>query len=294
MPKRFRTSIGHRDLEILTAVDRTPLTAAQLCTLSETFSQPFHDVHNLRRRLRALAGAGVVKSWPYAIATDGRSPRYFRLTFDGYRMLYGLDAALPHRRRFEEISHGHHHHTFALAEVVTHLCVMAKRHGASVDHFAGENSVSLHTDAFTVRPDAAFVVTRSDGRGFPFVLELDNGTERVRTRLDTESIERKLRAYDAHQAGYSAHDPQRYLVLFVTTRSQRRLDHILDSAGAVMQQPNRTVFIGCSLQDLIDRDPFTDALFRDHRGLRRMLIPQVTQRSDATQPAQRERQSVIA
>ena len=39
---------------------------------------------------------------------------------------------------------------------------------------------------------------RSDGRTFSFVVEFDNGTERVRSKQDVESIERKMRGYDAH------------------------------------------------------------------------------------------------
>lgn len=114
MPKRFNTKIGPRDIDILMALDRTPLTPSQLCSLSKTFTVPFLDEHNLRRRLRRLADSSLVKSWPYAIVTDGRSPQYFKLTREGYRLLHGADAALPRRRYFEEISHGHHYHTHAL------------------------------------------------------------------------------------------------------------------------------------------------------------------------------------
>lgn len=127
MPKRFATRIGPRDLDILTALDRTPLTPAQLCQLSTTFTAPFRDENNLRRRLRLLKRSGLIRSWPYALATDGRSPRYCRLTRDGFRLLYGADTALPHRRHFEEISHGHHHHTSALAETIVHLLRSAHR-----------------------------------------------------------------------------------------------------------------------------------------------------------------------
>lgn len=273
MRKRFLTRIAPRDLEILSSLDRTPLTSEQLCRLSVTFGSPFRDQHNLRRRLRSLMQAGLLKSWPYAIATEGRSPRYFRLTRDGYRLLYGQDAPLPHRRTFEEISHGHHYHTFALAELIVHLVTAGHKQGIVMRHFARENSVCITAGNFTLRPDCAFQLARPDGAVFNLMVELDNGTERVRSRLDVESIERKLRGYDLHQSQFAADDPSRYLVLFVTTRSVGRLDRILTLACAVMHNPQRTVFLGCNLDQLRQVDPFRSAIFRDHRGLKRTLIP---------------------
>lgn len=274
MPKRFNTKIGPRDIDILMAFDRTPLTPSQLCSLSQTFAVPFLDEHNLRRRLRRLADSGLVKSWPYAIVTDGRSPRYFKLTREGYRLLHGADAALPRRRYFEEISHGHHYHTHALAETIVHVAVSGHGRGINLNQFARENSVKLQAGGFTMFPDCAFRIATPDNRGFNFVLELDNGTERVRTKQDVESIERKLRGYDAHQSQFAANDPQRYVVLFITTRGDERLRNIMQLADAVMQNRHRTVFIGTGLRTLTASDPFSDAIFEDHRGLKRTLIPQ--------------------
>lgn len=292
MPKHFTAKIGHRDIDILTALDRTPLTPAQLCRLSHTFIAPFQNEDNLRRRLRALADSGLVRSWPYAIATEGRSPKYFKLTRDGYRLLYGAHAALPRRRYFEEISHGHHHHTFSLAECIVQIAITGHRKGITLQHFARENSVKLEAGGFTQYPDCAFQLVTADNRVFHFVLELDNGTERVRTRQDVESIERKLRGYDAHQSQYGANDANRYLVLFVTTRSQKRLHHIMDLAALVMRNPQRTVFLGCDLQSLKENDPFTEAIFHDHRGLKRMLLPRSAKPVESADTTRRSRHSL--
>lgn len=275
MPKRFNTNIGPRDIEILTALDRTPLTPAQLCRLSQTFSVPFFDEHNLRRRLRRLADSCLIRSWPYAMVTDGRSPQYFKVTREGYRLLYGSDAALHRRRYFEEISHGHHQHTYALAETIVQIAVCGHERGVVLNQFARENSVKLEANGFAMFPDCAFRVETSDDRGFNFVVELDNGTERVRTKQDVESIERKLRGYDAHQSQFAANDPKRYVVLFVTTRGSGRLHNIMSLADAVMSNRHRTVFIGTGLDVLRASDPFSDAIFEDHRGLKRTLIPQL-------------------
>jgi hypothetical protein len=273
MTKHLRAKIGPRDIEILTSIDRCPLTPAQLRRLSETFELPFADEHNLRRRLRALAKADLIQSWPYAIAGDGRSPCYFKLTRQGFRLVYGESAAMPKRRYFESISPGHHHHTYCLAETIVHLVVTAKEHDCDVLHFARENSVQLVAEPFKVYPDCAFVIRRPDGKMYSFVIELDNGTERVRSKMDVESIERKLRGYDAHQAQFDAHDPDRYLVVFVTTRSELRVQNILGVAGRVMAQPKRCVFVGVELNRLLSADPFHVPVFADNRGLYRTVIP---------------------
>ena len=284
MPKRFNTNIGPRDIEILTALDRTPLTPAQLCRLSQTFPLPFLDEHNLRRRLRRLANSGLVCSWPYAIVTEGRSPRYFKVTREGYRLLYGSDAALPRRRYFEEISHGHHQHTHALAETIVQIAVCGHERGVVLNQFARENSVKLEANGFAMFPDCAFRVEASDDRGFNFVVELDNGTERVRTKQDVESIERKLRGYDAHQSQFAAFSHDRYVVLFVTTRSDVRVRNILTLADNIMTNRQRTVFVGCSLDELLRSDPFRQPVFKDRRLLQRTLLPTrvVTGKKEAT------------
>ena len=273
MTKKINFKITKRDIELFTALDRCPLTAGQLCRLSEIFSASFRDADNLRRRLRTFAAAGLVKKFPYAIAAEGRTPSYYKLTQEGYRLLYGVKASLPKRRYFAAISPGHHHHTNSLAEVIVHLCVTAYQNNCRVLHFARENSVKLVAEPFTLYPDAAFIIERSDGRRFSFVVEFDNGTERVRSKQDVESIERKLRGYDAHQSQFEAHDPNRYLVLFITTRSALRLRYIMDVAANVMTQPQRRVFVGCELQNFLATNPFATNIFEDHRGLRRTIVP---------------------
>lgn len=287
MTKTFNTKIGERDIELLTAIDRCPLTPAQLCKLSETFESPFNDEGNLRRRLRKLASAELVQCFPYAVAGDGRSPRYYKLTRDGYRLLYGQNALLPKRRYFQAISPGHHHHTNCLAETIVHLSITANKNNCEVIHFSRENSVKLQADPFTLYPDSAFVIRRDDGRTFSFVVELDNGTERVRSKQDVESIERKLRGYDAHQSKYDKFDPDRYLVLFITTRSENRLQYILDLAAEVMSQPQRRVFVGVELSRLLSADPFQVPVFTDHRGLKRQMIPASEPDADTSKTTER-------
>lgn len=273
MPKKFSTRIGPRDFDLLTAIERVPLTPAQLCRLSCTFSAPFADEHNLRRRLRSLRAAGLLRTWPYAIVTNGRAPCYVKLTRDGYRLLYGQDASLPRKSFFGEVGHGHHHHTYALAEAVVHLATQGHQHGITMQQYARENSVRLSAGGFTVYPDAAFQLVTSENQIFNFVLELDNGTERVKTTADIESIERKLRGYDSHNSQFAVNDSERYVVIFLTTRSQLRIRNILTLADSVMTNRQRTVFVGCSLADFATADPFVQPVLQDHRFLRRTILP---------------------
>lgn len=273
MAKRNSLKLGNRDIEMLSALDRCVLTAEQMATLSESFGRPFSHVGFARRRLRQLAHAGYIQAFPYALASSGRSPNYFRLTRTGWQVLHGIDAELPRRRQFEAIADAHHHHTQALSDVIVHLAVTAHRAGVELREFWRENALQLVSGDLTLRPDCAFQLRRDDGRPFHFVVELDCSTERLRTPRNVESIARKIRGYDQHQGAFDALDPQRYLVLFITTRSRDRLDHILELAANVMENPDRTVFVGATLADLLGGDPFHDAVLRDHRGLRRMIIP---------------------
>ncbi len=278
----LRRQITPRDIALLSAIDRHPFTTEQLLKLSATFRSPFTHERLLRRRLQQLRDEGLLRSWPLATVSRGGSPHYWKLTQTGFRLLQGDDATLPARRYFEAVTPGHHHHTRCLGEFLVHTIVSAHQRGIAVLHFARENSVELRAGEFLLRPDCAFQLRTPNHRTFHFCIELDNSTERVRSRLDVESIERKLRGYDAHQSQFEALDPQRYLVMFVTTRSKERLEHILDFAGMVMQNPQRTVFVGVTLDEfLASLDPFQEAVLTDHRRLKRMLIP----RSRIAQPA---------
>ncbi len=283
MAKSPALKIGPRDEELLAALDHSPFTAAQLLALSASFARPFPDEHSVRRRLRQLAAGGLVRAFPYAVASLGRSPSYYKLTRAGYRHLYGLDAPLPNRRYFEAVADAHHHHTLAMAEFLVHLLVSAHNEGVEVRRFARENSVVIDAGTFRLRPDCAFQLVPPGGRPLNFVVELDNGTERVRSQLDTESIERKIRGYDAHQQSLAAFDPARYVVLFVTTRSAIRLSAIMDTARRLARNPQRRLFLGITLANfLTSADPLFGDCHVDTPGCHVSLVPPRTEQHFAT------------
>ena len=274
MAKNF-SAVGYqitdRDIDLLIAIDRHPMTTSQLFRLSQSFTQPFSDERLLRRRLAVLRTADLLQNWPLATISNGGLPHYWKLTRDGYRALYGQNVALPKRRYFEQISAGHHHHVRCQGEFLTHLFAMAVRNGVAVHQFARENSVRIECDAGIVYPDCAFQLIRNQQK-YNFVVEIDNGTERVRSTQDTESIQRKLITYEAHQRKFKAFDPGRYIVLLITTRSELRISHMLDVAKDVMGDSKRTVFLGCSLDAFTRSDPFRDDILSDHLSQSRLLI----------------------
>jgi hypothetical protein len=112
-------------------------------------------------------------------------------------------------------------------------------------------------------PDAAWRLILPSGTEFTFFLELDTGSERIRSRTEAESLERKIRLYDAYQA--LAGTPFRVLV--ATVRETERLAHILSAARSLLRQPERSLFYGVSLPTyLSEPHPLTAPCFRDHRG----------------------------
>ncbi len=148
------------------------------------------------------------------------------------------------------------------------------RLGIEVRYFARENSVRMEAAGSVLYPDCAFQLFTPSGRAFNFVVELDNGTERIRSSQDVESIERKVRGYELHQSSMPSFDHGRFVVLFVTTRSTDRLAHILQAAARILRNPKRTLFLGVTLSTFLNYDtPLTAPLFQSPTGRQQSLIP---------------------
>ena len=63
--------VTDRDLEILAALARFPLTALQLLKLSRIFAAPFAEERRVRERLQKLAAGDLVRRFRYLIAGPG-------------------------------------------------------------------------------------------------------------------------------------------------------------------------------------------------------------------------------
>jgi hypothetical protein len=267
----LRRHVTDRDTEILLALDRCPLTVQQILKVSQTFpGRPFGSPRSVQDRLQKLRHAGWVRSWRYATTNRGAAPDYYKLTLLGYRLLYGPDAQPPTKRHFAEVGIAHQHHTHALADFIVHTAVCAHRANLRMANFSREHTLRLTVADESLFPDCAFELHTPDRLQFNFLVELDNGTERVRSDKDTESWQRKSRLYEQLQ-DTSAH---RFRVLVVTTRSSARSDHILALAAGRARNPRRSLLYAIHLADYLrSADALHQPCFRDHRGSAVSLIP---------------------
>jgi hypothetical protein len=265
----LRTLVTTRDLDVLQALEMTPLSARQLLRLSKTFPPAFTDERKLRARLQILRERGQVHQWPYVIAGRGM-PCYYTLARRGYALLHGPHAAPPPKRAFREIAISRQQHTFALAEFLVHTAIAAHRGGTLLQNVGRENSVRLDAGEDHLYPDCSFTLVPPDGRTLRFFVELDNGTERVRSAKDADSWDRKIHLYEATQD----QSADRFRVLVIATRGSDRLTHILTRAATLTQNPLRTLFYGIELPCfLAEAAPLTTPCFRDHRLEPAALVP---------------------
>ncbi len=272
------TLLTERDIDILAALDMTPLTAEQLCRLSRAFALPFADTRRVRERLRILAEARRVSAFRYATEGPG-APAYYVLTPLGYRLLHGPEATLPPRRQFMPIGIARQRHTFALAEFLVHTAVAAHAVGAKLANHARENAVRLTVGSDAVVPDAAFQLAPFTGKALSFTVELDNRSERVRSDKEADSWQRKVRLYEA----YADHAPSRFRVLLVTTGGEARLRNMLQTARQHAKNPHRALVYGTTLSRyLAESAAVTTPCWQDHH-LR--VVGLLTARSTRDAPA---------
>lgn len=267
--------VGPRDLDILAALDRHPLTAEQLATLSVTFAQPFTSVPRVRGRLLELIAAKLVRRWHYATTERGGVSAYYRLSPQGFRVLHGPDMPLPSKRSFHEIGIAFQHHARSLSEFLVAVQIAAHAEGWTFTDYYRENQLRIEVDQEWLVPDAAFALVTPGGESYHFVVELDCSSERVRTLKDTESFARKIRLYDAHQDVARG----RFRVVVVTTRSRERMAHLLGAAAVLVRNAKRSLFVGVYLPEfLATSQPLTAPIFRHQSGV---TIPLVVIRASA-------------
>lgn len=269
MTNQLHVRITDRDLEILEAIDRCPLTVQQLLKLSQIFSQPFTSDSRVRGRLARLREAGWLQRFQYASTMRGGAPDYYRLTRQGFQLLHGEDAKPPTKRAFSEIGIAKHHHTRCLSEFIVHTIVSAHRMQFPIAEFARENALRLKIGDESLFPDCSFCIRLAE-QEFRFFVELDNGTERVRSRKDADSWERKIRLYEQYQDRSAS----RFRVLVVSTRSRVRNRHIAEAAKSLANNPQRSLLYITHLDDYLAKScALTDACFEDHHGRRVVMVP---------------------
>jgi hypothetical protein len=260
-----------RDHELLAALAWAPHTARQLLKLSITWPEPFRALRTIRERLQLLAAPGLVKAFRYASLFPGQPENYYLLARAGFEVVHGPDAVPPTRGQFAEVAISRHTHTRGLTDFLVHTAVSAHHAGLEMENLYRENSIRLSADEQSVYPDAGFLLTGYDRVPLQFFVEVDCGTERLRSPVSDRTWERKARVYDRVR-DTGAHG--RFRVLIVTVRAGReRLDHILQTAASVQRVPDRTLFCGITLPNYQSSElGVTRPLFTDHRGRRLALV----------------------
>lgn len=255
------TLLTPRDTDILTALDRVPLTVRQLLRLSETFARCFGSERHVRQRLQSLAHTGLVRRFQFAAVNQGTS-NYYTLSPTGFRVLYGLDEPLPHANAFRAVGIARLAHTQALADFLVHTTLAAHHSGITLHRYNRENTVQLTVGTESFFPDGSFQLVTLRGHMFSFFVELDNATERVRSEKAVDSWERKLRLYEKYQDQC----PKRFRLLVVTTGTAERLQHILSLAARLARNPTRSLTYGITLPVYLGQHAaLTMPCFTDHR-----------------------------
>ena len=252
-------------MDLLRAIELLSPTSEQLQKWSQRFDQPFTDVQFVRRRLRRLRAAGLVRDWPLVIASCGTLPHYYKLTPDGFRMLYGHDAIASRKRAFAPIGLARHEHTKALADFIVHIAVGAHQCGVQFADPYPENAYCLQVGGEALWFDWRFRLRTPSG-SYAFNVELDCSTETIVSLAETDTVARKIRLIDAADAQYDAFDPRRSVTIFVTTRSDQRMRNILRAAATIVRNPRRALIYGIYLPHcLATEQPLMSRCFSDNR-----------------------------
>lgn len=257
-----------RDMDLLAALERSPLTVQQLLKLSATFAYPFTSERRVQERLQRLVIAGRIRQWFYATAGRG-ALSYYTLSPLGFRLLHGDDAVLPSRFRFGPVGVARQGHVRALADTVVHLLVAADQAGMAVQHFFPENHLQLQIGTESLYPDTAFDLLLPD-RTYHYFIELDNCSETIYSNELSESWQQKISFYERLQDETA----ERFRVLAVTTGQERRIDHILQCAAQHARNPRRCTIYGTTLTTFLnEKNPLTNPCFRNHAGKSIALVP---------------------
>ena len=96
----------------------------------------------MRRRLSQLSNLGLVSCCQYATFTGG-ALNYYKPTPLGFHLIQGVNAKLPPRSYFREVSLALQEHTRALADFVVAIHAAAHQQGIKIGSFYRENDLRL-------------------------------------------------------------------------------------------------------------------------------------------------------
>ncbi|MEM9354717.1 MAG: hypothetical protein AAGB04_00760 [Pseudomonadota bacterium] len=175
MSRKSAINSRRRQEQILTALTVSQLDARQLQRLSLSFDDPFSDELYARRAMNRLLKRGLVIEHSFP---DRR--KYWRLSREGYRLVYGPDKAIPTKPSiYRAISASYERHARKLADLLVEIRVAAFLAGIEVVFIYGDHQRKLTHDGETKIPDAVVGLKLKGRKTYTIIFELDCGTEPV-------------------------------------------------------------------------------------------------------------------
>jgi hypothetical protein len=261
-----------RDLALLQLLSRTPVTAAMILKASVTFNgYPFGSERRVRERIQALSKAKLVSRFPLAL-TGGGLASYYKLTAEGYRVVRGPEAELPHKSFFGALAPSRLMHCLELAETIVHSLVAAHAQRMKLSNFHRENELVLEIGHHRTSPDCHMQFTTS-GKTFNVLFEIDRSTESLDSAA-VNSIRNKILAYEAYQdwawQGWKQageRGPRPYFRVAFLTATVERAYHILALARYCARNKDRRLCYTATLDSfLAEAAALSVPLFLDHHG----------------------------
>ncbi len=267
MSTKTRIDFITRRQQILTALAVTPLDSRQLCSLSQTFEEPFTDAQYVRRTMARLVRGGYALEFIFPDKT-----KYWKPSRRGYQLVCGPDRPfpVPGRRVFRPVSPSLERHTRRLADLLVKLQVAAKQQGVEIAFIYGDGQMTLSREAVVKIPDAVVGLKMKGRKTHTLVVELDCGTEPVYSSKARESLDKMISFYMDHEAAING--SYRLLVLFDTATI--RMHHFLDRVAAMNHDPRRRVIKAALLDSILDHDdPLTWPLLIDEDKQLSAMLP---------------------
>ena len=271
-------TISKRDSAILSFLDLTPATAAQIRKVSATYGEDFfRDERRVRERLQALGDAGLVKSYSLAVAGGGLMS-YYRLTPEGYRAAFPDKSESPPRTNFAEVAPSRVRHAIATADAIAHTMTASHNAGVEILSSHGDGRLVLEIGEYRQVPDFHFQLSKA-GKVFNLVFEIDNATEPIDSMRE-QSIRTKILGYEMYQnwvlslwsqSGRCGPRPS-FRVIFLTIGVERA-NHILWFANERANNLDRRLIYATTQDNYLSEErAVTQPIFNDHLGHWQSLV----------------------
>ncbi|MEM6692741.1 MAG: hypothetical protein AAF664_25155 [Planctomycetota bacterium] len=290
MASNFKTYLTDRDYEVLDALVKTPLDARQLLSMSRCFARPFTHERLVRRRMTQLVTSGFLKCYQYATRGAG-ALNYYKPTKQGYQIMQGSKCQLPPRSYFAAVSMSMQEHTRSLSDFIVKTHVAASEQGIRLNGFYRENGLQLTLGKRSLQPDCAFQLLDDSNQAYNYLVEIDCGSEPVRSTKHRESLEQKIRFYDEYQDKTR----KRFRVLVLFSKPSVRMTHFCEMAHELVRNPRRHLFYAGLLSSYLQNcDAIRSPIFVDRHLNTQALVPCSPARPGGRSPSSNRRDLLVS